>query len=97
MLTPMLHRVIVMPDEVETVTKSGIVIPVDPKRERTHVETGTVISIGETAFQGEFKADIRPKKKDRIYYAKYAGKIIKDSNDKEYLILNDEDILAIIK
>lgn len=96
MLYPILHRIIVLPDNVETVTAGGIVLAVDPKKERTHVETGKVISLGETVFK-EFNAHISPQIGDRVYYAKYAGKIIKDIDGIEYLILNDEDILCIIK
>jgi chaperonin GroES len=97
MLTPILHRVIVTPDPVETKTASGIVIAIDPKKERTHIETGTVVSMGETAFTGDFLCNIKPQKGARVYYAKYAGKIVKDTDNTEYLILNDEDIVAIIQ
>lgn len=97
MLEPILHRVIVTPDPVEEVSKGGIVLAIDPKKERLAVECGTIVSIGDTAFTGEFKTEYPPKVKDRVYYAKYAGKIIKDTDNTEYLILNDEDVIAIIK
>lgn len=96
MLIPLLHRVIVQPDNVETVTPGGIVLAIDPKKERTHVETGKVVSIGETVFK-EFKAEVVPVVGDRVYYAKYAGKIIKDTDNVEYLALNDDDLIAVIK
>jgi chaperonin GroES len=96
MLFPILHRVLVKPKEVETTTAGGIVLAIDPKKERTAVEQGEIIAIGETAFK-EFKAEVFPKIGERVYYAKFAGKFIKDIDDTEYLILNDEDILAIIK
>jgi co-chaperonin GroES (HSP10) len=96
MLLPILHRVLVSPDPVETTSKGGIIISVDPKKERLAVETGTVVSVGDTAYD-EFKAKIRPMIGDKVYYAKYAGKIIKDVDETEYVVLNDEDIVAIIK
>jgi co-chaperonin GroES (HSP10) len=96
MLVPILHRVLVLPDPVETTSKGGIIISTDPKKERLAVETGTVISLGDTAFD-EFKTEVRPTTGDRVYYAKYSGKIIKDADETEYVVLNDEDIVAIIK
>lgn len=97
MLTPILHRVLVKPDEIETTTKGGIVLAVDPKRERLAVERGEIVSLGDTAFLGEFKAEVRPKPGDKVYYAKYAGKFIKDTDNIDYVLLNDEDIVAIIE
>lgn len=99
MLKPVLHRVLVKPDDVETVSKGGIVIAVDPKKERVAVETGHVLAIGDTAFKDYQKSpvDFTPVVGNRVYYAKYAGKIVKDTDDKEYLILNDEDIIAVVE
>jgi len=52
MLKPVLHRIILKLDEVEEVTKSGIIISKDlVKKERKAVETGVVVAIGETAFK----------------------------------------------
>lgn len=102
MLTPVLHRLLVKPDEVETKTAGGIILTVDPKKERLAVEKGVVISIGDTAFLDYTKdkedklTHPLPKVGDRVYYAKYAGKLIKDTDDVEYLILNDEDVIAVV-
>lgn len=98
MLTPILHRLLVKPDDAELTSKGGIVLAVDPKKERQAVEKGLVLAIGETAFMDFTKERecTLPKVGDRIYYAKYAGKTVKDNDDKEYLMLNDEDVIAII-
>lgn len=98
MLTPILHRILVKPDEVETKSKGGIVLAVDPKKERVAVETGTILAVGDTAFLDYVKDAEKPLPKagDRVYYAKYAGKLVKDVDDVEYLILNDEDVIAVI-
>ena len=94
-LVPILHRLIVEPEEIETKTASGIILSVNEKAERKAVEKGKVLAIGDTAFI-DFKAGITPKVGDTIYFAKYAGKEIKDS-DKDYLILNDEDVICVVK
>ena len=101
MLVPLLHRVIVKPelaeeldDRIKRAKASGIIVELD-KREQAAVEIGTVVSIGNTAFR-DYNTEVEPVVGDKVYYAKYAGKKVKDGND-EYLILNDEDVCAIIK
>ena len=94
MLKPLLHRVLIKPDPVEKTTASGIVLAIDEKREQAAAESGVVVAIGDTAFV-DFKTGVIPVVGDRVYYAKYAGKQVKDGEDK-YLALNDEDIVAII-
>lgn len=94
-LIPVLHRVVVIPDEIETKTASGIILSVNEKAERKAVERGTVISLGDTAFK-DFKAEVIPEVGDVIYFAKYAGKSITEDG-KEYLLLNDEDVVAIVR
>jgi chaperonin GroES len=96
MIVPILHRVLVKVDEVETKTASGIVLAVNEKREQAAAETGVVISIGDTAFK-DFKAEVVPNIGDKVYFAKYAGKVVKDVDGTEYTVLNDEDIIGVIK
>lgn len=96
MIVPLLHRVLIKADKVETKTEAGIILALDEKRENAAAETGRVISIGPTCFKdyGGNPEDI--KIGDKIAFAKYAGKTIKDK-EEEYVLLNDEDIIAIIK
>lgn len=98
MLTPVLHRIILKLDSIEEVTASGIVIPKDLiEKERKAVEIGTVVSIGETAFKDYGGSIDTIKIGDRVIIAKYSGKEIKDIDDTQYVVVNDEDILVIIK
>ena len=98
MLTPVLHRIILKLDSIEEVTASGIVIPKDLiEKERKAVEIGTVISIGDTAFKDYGGSIDTIKIGDRVIIAKYSGKEIKDIDDTQYVVVNDEDILVIIK
>ena len=92
-VVPMLHRLLVKPN-VETKTKSGIVIAVDERKYENASEIGTVIAIGETAFK-EFGAEIVPKVGDTIYYAKYAGKVV-NIDDERFVLLNDEDVVGLV-
>lgn len=101
MLVPLLHRLIVKPEKAEEVDEvvrravaSGLIVELD-KRQQAAVEVGVVISIGNTAYR-DYNTEVAPVVGDKVYYAKYAGKKVKDGQD-EYLILNDEDLVAIIK
>lgn len=98
MLTPVLHRIILKLDSIEEVTASGIVIPKDLiEKERKAVEIGTVISIGDTAFKDYGGSIDTIKIGDRVIIAKYSGKEIKDIDETQYVVINDEDVLVIIK
>lgn len=98
MLVPILHRIILKLDDIEEVTSSGIVIPKDLiEKERKAVETGTVISIGETAFKDYGGSLDTIKIGDRVIIAKYSGKEVQDIDETKYVVCNDEDILVIIK
>jgi co-chaperonin GroES (HSP10) len=106
MIIPTLHRILVKADKLEEVDKThqqakklGIVIPEheDKKRAQAGVDTGTVVSLGPTAFR-DFNADSPIKEGDYIAYARFAGKIITDPRtEEEYVILNDEDVVCIFK
>ncbi len=93
-------RVIVKPNEIETRTASGIVLAVDEENEKGAVVRGIVIDIGEDAWAAyKTKSEFAGLKVgDEVFYARYAGKRIKETNDgDEFLVLNDEDIVCKVK
>jgi co-chaperonin GroES (HSP10) len=105
MITPLLHRIIVKPDKFKEVNKDyqrakaiGLEIPEleDMKRAQASVDRGVVVSLGATAYK-DFGCAPPIKPGDVINYARFSGKLITDSNDEEYVCLNDEDIICIIK
>ena len=56
-----------------------------------------MISVGSTAFK-DYGGEAWCKEGDLVAYARYGGKLIKDPKTQEdFLVLNDEDIIAIIK
>mgnify|MGYP003337672238 FL=1 len=97
MITPLLHRIILKMDEVETKTASGIVLAINEKREQAAAEVGTVVSIGETCFKDYGGDPNLLHIGDRVFVAKYAGKVVKDTDGIEYTAVNDDDIIGIIK
>ena len=87
-IKPLGERVVVEPAPAEEKTAGGIIIP-DTAKEKP--QQGTVVAVPE-------KIDDNPvtvKVGDRVLYGKYAGTEI-TIDDKDYLIMNQSDILAVI-
>lgn len=98
----LLHTILVKPDKVEETDEvikraraAGIQVQLD-KREEKAVEYGTVVSVGPTAFKDYGRSPDILKGGDRISFVKYSGKEI-TQNGETYLILNDADVLCIIR
>lgn len=93
-LKPLHDRVVIKPAKAEEITKSGIVIPDTADKEKP--QEGEVIAVGEgKRSEGKF-VPMQVKVGDKVLYAKYGGDEIKIKNE-EYLVVKEEDILAIIK
>ena len=94
-LTPLSNKVIVEVKTPEEKTKSGIVLPGTASKDRP--QEGKVISVGpgKTLDNGNV-AKMQVKKGDKIIFSKYSGTEVK-LEEKEYLILSETDILAIVK
>ncbi len=90
---PLADRVIVKPVEEQEVKKGGIIIP-DTAKEKPM--EGEVIEVGpgRTTEEGK-KVTLEVKKGDRILYGKYSGTEV-SIEGKEYLIMRESDIFAII-
>ena len=83
---PLGENVLIEPAKTDTKTASGIVLP-DSNGEKP--QEGLVIAVGEDK-------KIKVKAGQKVIYSKYSGNEIK-SGDKEYLLVKNEDILAIVK
>lgn len=87
-LKPLADRVLVEPKEAETKTASGIIIP-DTAQEKP--QQGTVIAVG----NGKKDEPLTVKEGDTVLYGKYGGTEI-TFEGKEYLIMRESDIYAVI-
>lgn len=87
-LKPLADRVLVEPAVAETKTAGGIIIP-DTAKEKPM--KGKVIAVG----NGKPEEPMTVKAGDTILYGKYAGTEILVEG-KEYLIMRESDIYAII-
>jgi chaperonin GroES len=87
-IKPLADRVIIQVSSPEEKTKSGIIIP-DTAKEKP--QEGKVIAVG----TGKKDEPITVKVGDSVLYGKYAGTEITHEG-KEYLILRESDIFAIV-
>ena len=92
-IRPVGDRVVVKPAAKEEITKSGIVIP-DTAKEKP--QEGTVVAVGSgRLLDNGDRAVMDVREGDRILFAKYGGTEFK-LDGEEYLVLKENDILAII-
>jgi chaperonin GroES len=92
-IRPLADRVVVKRLEQETKTKGGIIIP-DTAKEKP-VE-GLVVATGNGKVQKNGKLrELDVKKGDRILFGKYSGTEVK-LDGVEHVILNEDDVLAVL-
>ena len=93
-LRPLGDRVLVKPSEPKEVKKGGIIIP-DTAKEKP--QEGEVVAAGKGKIGDDGKLiAMDVKKGDKVLYGKYAGTEVK-IEDVEYMIMGQDDILAIIE
>ncbi|MDT3960536.1 co-chaperone GroES [Staphylococcus kloosii] len=94
MLKPLGNRVIIEKVEQEQTTKSGIVLT-DSAKEKSN--EGKIIAVGAGRLL-ENGTRVAPEvtEGDNVVFQQYAGTEVK-RGDETYLILNEDDILAVIK
>ena len=93
-LKPLEDRIVVKPNEGEETTSSGLVIP-DTAKEKP--QEGKVIAVGNGRVNEDGKKiALDVKAHDRILFGKYSGSEVK-VDDQEYLMMKEEDVLAIIE
>ena len=93
-LRPLHDKILVVRDEAESQTASGIYLPESSK---DRPKTGTIHAVGDGALNtdtGE-RIPLTVKKGDRVIFTSYAGTEVKLGED-EYLIMSEDDILAIV-
>lgn len=93
-LRPLGDRVVVERNEAEEKTAGGIVLPESAKDKP---KEGKVVAVGSGRVldNGEVKA-LEVKKGDKILFSSYSGNDVK-VNGEEYLILSENEILAVIE
>jgi len=93
-IKPLRDRVLVEPAEQGEEKKGGIIIP-DAAKEKP--QEGKVIAVGPGKRDKDGKlVPMEVKKGDKVLMPKYGGSDVK-IDDKEYKIISEEDIVAIIE
>jgi chaperonin GroES len=94
MIKPLGDRVLLEAVEKEDKTASGIVLPETAKEKP---QEGHVIAVGTGRLDERGnRVPVEVKEGDRVIFSKYAGSEVK-YEEKEYLILRESDILAVLK
>ena len=95
MLTPLNDHVIVKPITKDETTASGIILPDTVNKEKP--EKGEVIAVGPgKVLENGQRAPMSIKQGDKVIFTKYSPNEVKVDGE-EYLVLSENDILAIIQ
>lgn len=108
------HRVLVKPFSVKDIKNQDVpedlravgfeisLTPEEEKREKTGIDRGTVVGIGDTCWKspdlGYGSPEWHPwcKLGDEVGFARYAGKLVVDPHTKEeFYLMNDVDVQVI--
>lgn len=94
-IKPLEYKCLVLPDHVEETTIGGIVLAKSIQEQDQLAETkGVLVAIGSMAgkdWDGD-KLEIGC----RVMIAKYAGLLCRGKDDKEYRLVNDKDLCAVL-
>lgn len=94
LIKPIRDRLLVKPEDKDTVTASGIVIP-DNAAEKPLKGKVLAVGTGKIAEDGTI-IPLVIKEGDTVLYSKFAGQTVKIEN-QEHLILKEEDVMATIQ
>ena len=86
-IRPLGNRIAVKAKKQEEKTEGGIYLPATASKDKP--QQGEVIAVGP-----DFKG---VKKGDTVIFAKYGGTEVKLDGDEEYLVLGEDDVLAVLE
>ena len=99
-LIPTEYNVLIAPEETETVTKGGIILTDDAKEKKDLAQVrGLLVAASPLAFNFDtFPEGYQPPQSgDVVVYAKYGGVLVTGDDGREYRILKDKDVCAIVR
>lgn len=90
------HYVLVEPKEVHEETVGGIILARETvESDMAHTVEGTLYDVGPNAWKGFDDGHPWAKVGEHVIYAKFAGKRVTDvATGKEYILMNDNDIIC---
>ena len=93
-LKPLGDRIVIKQLEAQDKTKSGLVLP-DSAKEKPQEGKVLAVGSGKLLDDGVVKS-LEVRTGDKILYGKYSGTEVR-IQDEDYLILREEDVLAIVQ
>jgi chaperonin GroES len=92
-IRPLADNILIQRVEAESVTAGGIVLP-DAAKEKP--QKGKVVNVGDGKLLDDgSRANFQVKKGDSVLFTSYAGSDV-EIDGKEYMIMSESDIMAII-
>lgn len=100
-ILPTEYKALIRPVKVDEKTKGGIILPDEHKdREQFAQMEGVLVAVSPLAFtyadDEAWGASAKPKPGDKVLFAKYAGAAVKGMDGKDYRLVNDKDIAAVL-
>lgn len=92
-IRPLGDRVVIKKLEAESTTKSGILLTGTAKEQPQEAK---VMAVGPGSIVEGKRIEMEVKVGDKVLYSKYAGTDVKVEGE-EYIILKQDDILAIVE
>ncbi len=92
MIKPLMDKVLIKMKEKEETTKSGIILTASKEKP----QIAEVIEVGPGKMVDGKIEEMYVKKGDKIIFNKYSGTEVK-YEDEEYLIISQDDVLAIVE
>lgn len=92
-LKPLFDKVVLKQEIQEETTKSGIILPGEAKEKPQQAE---VVAVGPGGVVDGKEVKMQVKVGDKVIYSKYSGTEVK-MDDQKYIIVKQNDILAIIE
>ena len=91
-LTPLADRVVVKALEETETMRGGLYIP-DTAKEKP--QQGEIIAVGPGRYEKDKRVPMELKVGDRVLYGKYSGTEVTIEGE-QYLILREQDVLAVV-
>ena len=92
-IKPLFDKVVIMVNDADEKTKSGIVLPSAAQEKQ---QVATVLAVGEGGIIDGKEVTMQVKVGDKVLFSKYAGSEFK-LDGEEVVIIRQNDILAVIE
>ena len=92
-MKPLGDRIVLKQVETEEKTKSGIILP-DSAKEKS--QEALVVAVGPGKDVDGKLTPMQVKEGDKVIYSEYAGTEV-ELDDKKYIIVGQDDIIAIVE